>query len=325
MTKHLSNRHHADPDMARCFAELRAAVADRKNLARLLQDEKRAAEFIDKGARLVDWIGKLQTEYDELRLMHESILEHATEIENELELHNRGINDDLAVAQKIQHALLPDVRYTIGQAFEVAIYHKQLSKVGGDFYDFFVLPDSSPALGVYDVSGHGISAALVTAYLKAQFAQATKQLRSPSAIVDWVNRSSYSFMREVRHYSSVNFVSFTKEFCRYVTGGGYGVLIRRGALKLFKRTNNVIGLVSMPFEEFELPFDASDTLALYTDGMFAAQEGSGSFYTARRLNEILMKYSEEPVQQLLDRCIKDYLSFRTEDADDVTLIILRRR
>jgi len=325
MVKNLSNRHRADPDMARCFAAFHSAVADRSGQAKLLKDDRQAAEFIAQGAKLVEWIGKLQAEYDELRLMHESTLEHATEIENELELSNRVLNDDLAVAQKIQHALLPDVRSTIGQAFEVAIYHKQLSKVGGDFYDFFLLPDGAFAIGVFDVSGHGISAALVTAYLKAQFAQATKQLRSPSAIVDWVNRSAYSFLREVRHYSSVNFVTFSKEFCRYVTGGSYGVVSRRGALRLLKRTSNVIGLVSMPFEEFEQPFDLGDTLALYTDGMFAAQGKDGLFYTARRLNDILLKHSEESVQQILDRCIKDYQGFRTEDADDITLIILRRR
>ena len=39
---------------------------------------------------------------------------------------------------------------------------------------------------------------------------------------------------------------------------------------------------------------------------------------------MIVQHSDEPVQTILDRCIEDYTKFRVADADDITLLILRR-
>lgn len=303
---------------------IRSIVKDRQAWGDLLREERRFTEFMERCSALVDYVDKLKADFDDLSLVHEAILEHATSIENELELYNRAIGDDLAVARQVQRALLPEISGSVTTAFDVAVYHKQLAEVGGDYYDFFSFPDGRYAVGVYDISGHGVSSALIMAFLKAQFAHATKELRDPGAIVDWVNRSAYSFLREVRRYSTVNFVMFTQGFLRYVSGGGYGLVVRRGTPRMFNRVSNFIGLRIKPFQEFELPFEAHDVLALYTDGMFEAQGANGESYSVQRLNDLVVKHCEEPVQQILDRCIEDYTRFRVADADDITLIILRR-
>jgi sigma-B regulation protein RsbU (phosphoserine phosphatase) len=303
---------------------IRSSVKDRQSWGDLLREERRFTEFMERCGALLEQFDKLKADFDDLSLVHEAILEHATSIENELELYNRAIGDDLAVARQVQRALLPEVGGTISSAFDVAIYHKQLAEVGGDYYDFFSFPDGRYAVGVYDISGHGVSSALIMAFLKAQFAHATRELKDPGAIVDWVNRGAYSFLREVRRYSTVNFVMFKEGYLNYVSGGGYGLLVRKGTPRLFTRVSNFIGLRIKPFQEFELRFEAQDVLALYTDGMFEAQGASGESYSVQRLNEIVVKHCEEPVQMILDKCVEDYTRFRVADADDITLIILRR-
>lgn len=325
MIKNSTPRHRVDYKVARSMEALRALLANRNQAARSLQTEAALARLLEDCAQLLGHVEKSNAEFEELFLLHQSTLEHATDIENELELSGRNLNEDLSVAEKVQQALLPDPRVVFGSAFEVAIYHKQLKKVGGDFYDFFMLPDGRYAISVCDVSGHGVSAALVTTFLKAQFAQATKLLNSPGAILDWVNRSASGFLRGVRHYSSVAFVAFSGDFCRYVTGGGYGFMVRQQTPRPFKRTSNVIGMGSIPFQEYELPIGPGDTLALYTDGMFAAQGADETFYTGRRLNDLILAHQDKSPQAILDICIKDYVSFRQADADDITLVILRRR
>lgn len=303
---------------------VRSVLRERHSWGELLREERRFIEFMECCGGLVEYVDKLKADFDDLSLVHEAILEHATSIENELELYNRAIGDDLAVARQVQRALLPEVSPAISSEFDVAIYHKQLAEVGGDYYDFFSFPGERHAVGVYDISGHGVSSALIMAFLKAQFAHATRRLDSPGAIVDWVNRSAYSFLREVRRYSTVNFVMFSEGFLRYVSGGGYGLVVRRGTPRLFNRVSNFIGLRIKPFHEFELPFEQHDVLALYTDGMFEAQGTNGEVYSVQRLNDIVVKHCEEPVQMILDRCVEDYTRFRVADADDITLIILRR-
>ncbi len=301
----------------------RSVLRDRNAWGELLREERRFTEFMESCGSVAEHLEKLRADFDDLTLVHEAILEHATAIENELELYNRVISDDLGVARQVQRALLPDQR-SLSSQLDIAIYHKQLGEVGGDYYDFFSFSGERHAVGVYDISGHGVSSALIMAFLKAQFAHATKRTDSPGAIVDWVNRSAYTFLREVRRYSTVNFVMFTPGFLKYVSGGGYGLVVRRGVPRPFNRVSNFIGLRIKPFHEFELPFEEQDVLALYTDGMFEAQSTNGDVYTVKRLNDIVVKHCDEPVQMILDRCVEDYTRFRVADADDITLIILRR-
>lgn len=290
----------------------------------LLHEERALADFVERCREIVDHNDRLVLDLEELQLVHESILEHATEIENALEKKGRETGEDLAIAQQVQRALLPQPGGLIASELDIAVYHRQLSEVGGDYYDFFALPGERHAVGVYDISGHGVSSALIMSFLKAEFLNATKRLDSPAEIVDWVNRSSFSFLRTVKRYSTFSFVVFTEHFIRYVSGGGYGLLVHRGTACPFNRTGNFIGLRIKPFREFELPFERGDVLALYTDGVPEAQGANGESYSVQRMNEIIVRHSEEPVQVILERCIEDYTRFRTVDTDDITLLILRR-
>lgn len=319
----------SSPDRVTALVDLgdldavKAFLADDVACRTLLAREGGGLEILARSRRLLEHCERLRAELEELSVMHELTLEHATRIENELELQNRIVSEDLEVAQGIQQSLLPDVS-VLSSHLEVAIFHKQLAEVGGDYYDFSQLPDNRVAVSVYDISGHGVSSALIMAFLKAQIENATKRLDSPSAIVDWVNRASYAFLRGVRRYATVNFVMFSDRFLRYVSGGGYGVLVRQGMQRTFNRVGNYIGLRTKPFREFELPFEQGDVLALYTDGMIEAQDASGKGYSVQRLNDIIARHSEEPVQDILKRCVDDYTAFRSQDIDDMTLLILRR-
>jgi sigma-B regulation protein RsbU (phosphoserine phosphatase) len=302
---------------------VKALLSDDAACHALLAREGGGLEILARSRRLLEHVERLRSELEELSVMHELTLEHATRIENELELQNRIVSEDLEVARGIQQALLPDPS-VIASHLDVAVYHKQLQEVGGDYYDFSQLPGNRVAVSVYDISGHGVSSALIMTFLKAQIENAGKRLDSPSAIVDWVNRASYAFLRGVRRYATVNFVMFSDRFLRYVSGGGYGLLVRQGMQRTFNRVGNYIGLRTKPFREFELPFEEGDVLALYTDGMVEAQDASGKGYTVQRLNDIIARHSNEPVHDILKRCVDDYTSFRAADIDDITLIILRR-
>ena len=308
---------HADLDA------LKALVSGDAAFQALVAREGGSLELLAHCRRVIELCERLRSEMEEQSMMHEVTLEHATRIENELEEKNRAMSEDLEVAHGIQQSLLPDASL-ISAHLDVAIYHKQLAEVGGDYYDFSQLPDGRTAVSVYDISGHGVPSALIMAFLKAQIENATKRLDSPSAIVDWVNRASYAFLKGVRRYATVNFVMFSDRFLRYVSGGGYGLLVRQGMQRTFNRVGNYIGLRTKPFREFELPFEQGDVLALYTDGMVEAQDASGKGYTVQRLNDIIARHSEEPVQDILKRCVDDYTSFTSVDTDDITLLILRR-
>lgn len=252
--------------------------------------------------------------------------ERLDEQERELARAYGIIQEDLSVAHNVQRALLPRVLGEMADEIEVAVYHKQLTEVGGDYYDFFRLPGGRFAIGVFDISGHGVSSALITAFLKAQFMQVMEHFDSPQGIVEWVNRTSFDFLREVRKYATVNLVTFDPEGIRYVSGGGYGYLLRGDqSSHQFEKKNHFLGLRLKPYREFSLPFASGDILALYTDGMVEAQNKQGIDYSVRRLNEVIARHRNDPCEDIVARCVEDYTAFRAQDTDDITLIVARRR
>ena len=258
---------------------------------------------------------------ENLRIAYEKL----DEKERELARAYGIIQDDLSVANKIQTALLPQPSAKMAEELELAVYHKQLAEVGGDYYDFFNTRSGSYAIGVFDISGHGVSAALVMTYLKAQFMTILETFDSPKEIVEWVNNTSFDFLRTAKKYATVNFVVMNTKALHYVSGGGFGLVLSGKRKQIFEKQDAFLGLRRRPFHEFQLPFTKGDLLALYTDGITEAQNEKGEDYSVQRLTDLIIHNAAKPVEEILNRCLEDYTEFRSKDSDDITLLILRKK
>ena len=258
---------------------------------------------------------------DNLKVAYEKLDEQERELQRAYNI----IREDLEVAEQVQRALLPKLSPEMNRDLDVAVYHKQLHQVGGDYYDYFRTKEGRHAIALFDISGHGASAALIMSFLKAQFMHAMTIVDTPKAIVERVNHACYDFLREVRRYATVNFVVFHEGGLRYVSGGGYGLLLRGGQSYTFAKIDPFIGLRQRPYQEFELPFGPGDVLALYTDGMVEAQDVGGADYTVKRLNALIQKNRDRGVEDIVRACVDDYRAFRKEDSDDITLLVIRKR
>lgn len=251
--------------------------------------------------------------------------EQLADKEFELERAYAMIQEDLAVATRIQESLLPAPVQQMADELEIAVFHRQLADVGGDYYDFFSPKEGGYAVGVFDISGHGVAAALVMTYLKAQFMMVMDGLSSPREIVGWVNDVTLSFMRAAKRYAALSFVLFNGTSLRYVNGGGNGLLVSEGSVTSFAKVDQFLGLRPRPFQEHTLRFEQGDLLALYTDGIPEAQNERGEDYTKGRLNELIVANRHKSVEEILEICQADYAQFRERDSDDITLVLLRKR
>jgi len=181
------------------------------------------------------------------------------------------------------------------------------------------------AIGVFDISGHGVSAALVMTYLKARFMGLMDTTDSPKTIVDAVNDSSFAFLKSVKKYATVNFVVFEQDLIRYVCGGGFGMLLHGDQELHFEKKDHFLGLRNKPFHEHTLPFVEGDLLALYTDGIPEGQNNAMEDYSIHRINALIRQHADKPVAEIVDLCLDDYSRFRAKDTDDITLAILRKK
>ena len=251
--------------------------------------------------------------------------EKLDEKEQELSRAYAIIHEDLTVGRQVQQALLPRASDRMSAELDFAVYHKQLSEVGGDYYDFFKTRTGRYAIALLDISGHGVSAALVMTYLKALFTQIMENQESPQEIVDGVNRSCLTFLRKVKKYATVNFVVFGETSITYTCAGGFGMILHRGERMLFEKRDSYLGLREKPFRQKTLPFEKGDFLVLYTDVMIEAKNTRDEDYTVSRLNELVSANEGESVDVVLQICLEDYQAFRAKDSDDITFIALKKK
>ena len=113
-----------------------------------------------------------------------------TEIATEVAQRER-MNRELEIAREVQERLFPQITPSI-PGIELAGYCRPALGVGGDYYDYFALPDGDLGIAVGDVSGKGIPAALLMASLRASLrAQTMRGERDLAALMENVNILGY--------------------------------------------------------------------------------------------------------------------------------------
>src|SRR5215212_10067773 len=101
--------------------------------------------------------GKIIEEWSQANTLHTTL----ERLEQEMRERER-VEQELGVARRIQHALLPENLPEL-EGWKIAHHYQPAREVGGDFYDFLRLEDGRVGLVIGDVSGKGIAAALVMA------------------------------------------------------------------------------------------------------------------------------------------------------------------
>lgn len=193
-------------------------------------------------------------------------------------------------ARSFQESLLPRESGTVG-AVEIAARWKPSAVLGGDMFDYAPCGDDGASLLIADVSGHGASAAMLTALVKSSFHDAREEGHDPAAVARRVSRSIRSFALN-RFVSLICVQLFPREGkLRYVNAGHPHGLIRRAAGEpgRLAPTGTFISpaLPGLEPQIEELPFDPGDQLLLYTDGITEAESHTEGFFEEHRLLKVL--------------------------------------
>ncbi len=256
-----------------------------------------------------------------------SVLENARLLEQERKKHH--LEQELNIAREIQQALLPPTLPSDG--WLVASGSSQACfQVGGDYFDVVeIAPDRWGAV-LADVSGKGVSAALLTSLLQGAFFSAAAGSQSLSESVAHINQYVSGRSRHAR---------FATAFCAVLDRGGgatwinaghcAGLLARAsGAIEWLQPTACPIGL----FEEAEFPSEQlklgrGDVLVLYSDGVSEAATFANERYGEERLAAFVQANRALEPADLHTRLIEEVAAFTegAEQADDLTLLILGYR
>jgi sigma-B regulation protein RsbU (phosphoserine phosphatase) len=193
---------------------------------------------------------------------------------------------ELAAAREIQRSLLPQVLPAI-PGLVIEAFWEPAGHVGGDFYDAASIDAGRAWLGIGDVEGKGISAALLMASVQARVRSLAHTGSAPGSLCTSVNDEL------CERAASGRFVSFF--YCTYdaahrrllYANAGHPppLLVRRdGTITRLSRGGPLLGVFSQArFEQEDIALEDGDRLVLFTDGITEAQRTPGGEFGDERL------------------------------------------
>lgn len=263
-----------------------------------------------------------------------------TETLSKLQALHEIIQKDLIEAERLQLSLIPEHHKKLEHG-DVSILFKSCGHVGGDLVGFFRF--ARDHLGIYsiDVSGHGISSALVTARLAGYLSRNNKAQniafernsnggfthRSPAQIAEALNNQLLADM-ETEHYFTLAFadINLTTGHTRFVQAGHpYPVIIRKnGTTELVGNGGPPIGLVpGAQYQTNTLNLKHGDRLLLYSDGITECQNAAGMLYEDDRMRTALSDHMGNKGLEYLNSMLWDVSQFAdgTPFYDDISAIL----
>jgi serine phosphatase RsbU (regulator of sigma subunit) len=235
---------------------------------------------------------------------------------------------ELELSRLIQTEMLPRGPLTTGTA-EIAGISIPAREVGGDFFNYFVLPDGRLALLVGDVSGKGVSAALLMANIQATLRARLPHETDLARLADRLDRElDQNTPGSVYLTLFLAILEIDGRVLRYVNAGHNPqfVIRRHGGLEALSSTGMPIALYAgHGYTEAQASLEPGDLLFFYTDGLVEAENEAGDMLGPERLQAMLVAAQAHEIDQVLRHVEQHVSDFRgkVELADDATMMALR--
>ena len=245
------------------------------------------------------------------------------------EREKRRMEQQLSIAREIQRTLLPAKLPEDGW-FRAAGSSQACFEVGGDYYDVMELSDTLWGAVLADVSGKGVSAALLTSLLQGAFFATAFGESALSEIMSRVNK--YVCERsQTRSYATVFYCTVDRQgTTRWINAGHCPPLVVResGIVESLPASGCPVGLFpGAPFGQEETHLEPGDKLVIYSDGVTEAENAAGQQFGEEALTELVKKHTKASSVQLHQLIIEEVATFTAgaPQNDDVTLVILEYR
>jgi sigma-B regulation protein RsbU (phosphoserine phosphatase) len=275
-------------------------------------------QFVQDDLDVLASVATLATLAVENSLLHQSALKQ------------QAMQREIDFAQQVQMGFLPTERPKLPN-YEFFDFYEAALGVGGDFFDYVPLSGGRIALGLGDVAGKGVAAALLMArlYSAARFELLTRA--TPAEAMTGLNAQLASSGLGHRFVTLVFLViDPTTHRATLVNAGHLFPLLRRADGSVTKLDYEASGLPlgitgDGVYQSWEFDFGVGDTVLLFTDGVTEASDDSNGMYGGKRLIEFL-KAGPRDVEPLGEALVADVESFcrGKSQRDDICLICAKR-
>ncbi len=236
----------------------------------------------------------------------------------------------LNLAQEVQQNLLPQ-RAPRLESIDVAGRSLYCDETGGDYYDFIELPDRRLGIVVGDVSGHGVSAALLMASVRG-FLRARATLSGSTAeIINGVNRLISVDTAETGQFMTLFYLVVAPQANRitWVRAGHDPAFLYCPATDQFEELSGAglaLGVsADWTYEDYSQTIVSGQIVLLTTDGIFEARNIEGEMFGKERFKDVVRKNAALEAEGIRKAVIEAVTQYRGDEPqeDDITLVILK--
>ncbi|MCP4136701.1 MAG: serine/threonine-protein phosphatase [bacterium] len=262
------------------------------------------------------------------------IVEKQEELEiekNRLKERNEIIEKDLLTARNIQQQIIPSTNPNKN----IASFFQPMEPIGGDFYDFLKFREPE-LIGIFlsDVSGHGLSAALITAMLKSIILSSSRYKTDPAALLAHLNdmltdETDENFI--TAFYGIYN--SETRVLTYSNAGHNPPFIITNGEVERLEVNNGIplaiFGNEDIPeskkYINLEKTLPAGTKLLLYTDGLTEAARNDDPHYQFEEvIDDVLIKNKSLEPQDFIEELYRELVAYTGKKSfkDDICIVCM---
>ena len=243
-------------------------------------------------------------------------------------IHQQRIRTELELARQIQQNLLrpPPAHW---RGYRLAAKAETCYEVGGDLYDFMPITSESMWVVIADVSGKGISSALVMSTLQATLRALLVGVHSFERVLERLNGMVQDFTSGSHYVTMFLALLDSENRCvHYINAGHNPPLLLRadGRSELLEAGGTVVGLLPrVRYRRAQTAFEPGDVLVLYTDGVVEATNPAGEMFGVEGIRQCLGSSRPDFIPETILACILDGVrEFAAGEpaADDQTLIVV---
>jgi serine phosphatase RsbU (regulator of sigma subunit) len=267
----------------------------------------------------------LEIQLEQVKSLSEKTLQQEIE-KTKLEAENERKTKELEEARELQLSMLPK-EIPLSSNYDISVYMKTATEVGGDYYDFYVEDDDTLTIAVGDATGHGMQAGTMVAASKSLF-KAKAANPDPSLIL----KESSNALKEMGFsllFMAMTIAKFSKDKIILSSAGmPFSLLYRSEQNKVEELEVKGMPMGSMknfPYHSEEVNIKPGDVILFMSDGfpeLYNENKDMLGYDKAVEIfNEAANSKSGEVIQQLINEAKNWAGNYPLQD--DITFVVVR--